>query len=137
MNSFHPNLFSRDDSMWLSVRLSTPKCIFETTLHVSECNFFILQFCLIMIVSFSHFRFVGITIQATGVLDLLSLAAPQNDRWLVNVVKGTGPGLRSGTLTVEGYGRLTARNLELKAEKIEVDVDGWINLDLKGFEAGK
>ena len=84
-----------------------------------------------------HCRFVGLTIQKTGLLTLLSTVDKETDKWLLEVFKGTGLGLRGGVLTVEGGGRLEARNLDLRAYKCEVDVDGWINLDRKGFVRGK
>ena len=83
------------------------------------------------------FRFVGLTIQKTGLLNLLSAQNDENDKWRLEIYKGSGLGMRDGILTVEGGGRLDARNLDLQAYKCEVDVDGWINLDRQGFSAGK
>lgn len=77
------------------------------------------------------------TIQKTGLLTLLSNVDNENDKWLLEVYKGAGLGLRGGVFTVEGGGQLEARNLDLRAYKCEVDVDGWINSDRKGFVRGK
>lgn len=87
-------------------------------------------------IHFITFRFVGLTIQKTGLLNLQSGQNDENDKWRIEIYKGSGLGARDGVLTVEGGGQLEARNLDLYAYKCEVDVDGWINLDRKGFNAG-
>ena len=61
----------------------------------------------------------------------------ENDKWRLEVYKGSGLGNRGGIFTVEGGGRLDARNLDFRAHRCEVDVDGWINLDRQGFSAGR
>ena len=76
------------------------------------------------------------TIQKTGMLILLSESNNEQDKWLLEVSKGFGEGMRDGILTVEGGGKLEARNLDLFAYRCEIDADGWINLDRKGFSAG-
>ena len=61
----------------------------------------------------------------------------ENDKWRLEVYKGFGLGNRGGIFTVEGGGKLDARNLDFRAHRCEVDVDGWINLDRQGFSAGR
>ena len=77
------------------------------------------------------------TIQKTGLLSLLSGLNDEYDKWRLEVYKGSGLGDRGGILTVEGGGRLEARNLDFRAYRCEVDVDGWINLDRQGFTQGR
>ena len=84
-----------------------------------------------------HFRFVGLTIQKTGLLSLFSSLNDESDKWRLEVYKGSGLGDRGGILTVEGGGRLDVRNLDFRAHRCEVDVDGWINLDRQGFNQGR
>ena len=119
--------------------VTTATTIATATILPFSGAFFQFLCCRDCLVNFFLFycRFVGLTIQKTGLLTLLSTVDKEADKWLLEVYKGTGLGLRGGVLTVEGGGRLEARNLDLRAYKCDVDIDGWINLDRKGFVRGK
>ena len=119
--------------------VATATTIATATILLFNGAFFQLICCCDCLVNCFLFncRFVGLTIQKTGLLTLLSTVDKEADKWLLEVNKGTGLGFRGGVLTVEGGGRLEARNLDLRAYKCEVDLDGWINLDRKGFVRGK
>lgn len=81
--------------------------------------------------------FVGITIQKTGRLVLESGYGNVTDRWSVHLLTDVGPLRRDGKLTVEGGGLLETRSLLIRAQALDVQYGGLINLNGKGFIAGK
>ena len=80
--------------------------------------------------------FVGITIQKKGRLILESEYGNTTDRWDINLFVDTGPVRRDGKLTVEGGGILETRRLRIRAESLDVQYAGLINLNGQGYMAG-
>lgn len=80
--------------------------------------------------------FVGITIQKTGKLVLQSSYGNETDKWNIHLLSDSGPFKRDGKLTIEGDGILEARSLSVRAEFLDLQFKGWINLNGKGFTAG-
>ena len=80
--------------------------------------------------------FVGITIQKKGRLIFESEYGNMTDRWDIKLFVNTGPLRRNGKLTVEGGGIMETRRLRIRAESIDVQYAGLINLDGQGYIAG-
>ena len=80
--------------------------------------------------------FVGITIQKRGRLVFESEYGNITDRWTINLLADRGPIRRDGKLTVQGGGILEARRLRIRAEFLDVQYAGIINLDGQGYNAG-
>ena len=80
--------------------------------------------------------FVGITIQKKGRLIFETKYGNMTDIWDLNLISDTGPLRRDGRLTVEGDGILISRRLRIRAEFIDVQHAGNINLNGQGYVAG-
>ncbi|PIK55159.1 Tenascin-X [Apostichopus japonicus] len=73
--------------------------------------------------------FVGITVQDSGRLIFNSHYGEADDTWVVTVSKDEGPYKRDGSVTIEGGGRLTARNLHVIAESVHIEAGGLLTLE--------
>ncbi|XP_071506021.1 uncharacterized protein [Diadema antillarum] len=86
--------------------------------------------------SYRSLQFVGITIQDGGILQLDSQYNSTQDSWHITVSPGIGEGQRSGTVTVEGGGLLTARALVLETHSLVIDEGGLLSAEGLGLSVG-
>ena len=82
-------------------------------------------------------KFVGVTIQKTGRLQLESAYGNHSNDWEINIGKDIGPLRREGKFTIEGGGIMEARRLGISAQTLEVKYGGLLALIGKGFTAGE
>ena len=79
---------------------------------------------------------VGITVQKKGRLVFQSEYDNTTNRWDVNLIADAGPLRRDGKLTVEGGGVIDTRLLRIRAESLDAQYAGLINLNGQGYRAG-